>query len=109
MPVLPGSGLLTSAEEAGQLADGIGYPVLLKATGGGGGIGIYICTSHDEVVNQFAVAARQGQANFGDSGKRIAPYFLLKRWTTFDTIDFLWCQTSRCMLGLCQPACPAGT
>jgi len=74
VPVLPGSGLLTSAEEAGQLADGIGYPVLLKATGGGGGIGIYICTSHEEVVNQFAVAARQGQANFGDSGKRIAQF-----------------------------------
>lgn len=68
VPVLPGSGLLTSADEAGQLADGIGYPVLLKATGGGGGIGIYICNSHDEVVSQFAVAARQGQANFGDSG-----------------------------------------
>ena len=30
VPVLPGSGLLTSAKEAGQLADGIGYPVLLK-------------------------------------------------------------------------------
>lgn len=66
--MLPGSGLLTSAEEAGKLADGIGYPVLLKATGGGGGIGIYICNSHEEVVSQYAVAARQGQANFGDAG-----------------------------------------
>jgi urea carboxylase len=45
------------------------FPVrLTKATGGGGGIGIYICNSHDEVVSQFAVAARQGQASFGDSG-----------------------------------------
>lgn len=44
------------------------YPVLLKATGGGGGIGIYICNSRDEVVEMFPVAARQGQANFGDAG-----------------------------------------
>ena len=43
---------------------------LHQATGGGGGIGIYICNSHDEVVDQFPVAARQGQANFGDSGSR---------------------------------------
>lgn len=66
--MLPGSGLLTSEEEAGKLADGVGYPVLLKATGGGGGIGIYICQSHDEVVAQYSVASRQGKANFGDAG-----------------------------------------
>lgn len=67
VPVLPGSSVLTTADEAGKLADGIGYPVLLKATGGGGGIGIYICNSRSEVVEMFPVAARQGQANFGNS------------------------------------------
>lgn len=74
VPVLPGSSVLKSADEAGDLADGIGYPVLLKATGGGGGIGIYICNSHDEVVDMFPVAARQGQANFGDAGVFLEKY-----------------------------------
>ena len=42
--------------------------VVLQATGGGGGIGIYICHSHEEVVSQYSVASRQGKANFGDAG-----------------------------------------
>ena len=41
---------------------------VLQATGGGGGIGIYICRSHEEVVAQYSVASRQGKANFGDAG-----------------------------------------
>jgi len=40
-----------------------------QATGGGGGIGIYICRSHEEVVSQYSVASRQGKANFGDAGQ----------------------------------------
>ena len=46
-----------------------------QATGGGGGIGIYICRSHEEVVSQYSVASRQGKANFGDAGEELA--FLL--------------------------------
>ena len=68
VPVLSGSGLLTSADEAVALASKVGFPVLLKATGGGGGIGIYICHSAEEVASQYEVAGRQGKANFGDAG-----------------------------------------
>ncbi len=44
-----------------------------QATGGGGGIGIYICRSHEEVVSQYSVASRQGKANFGDAGEGLSP------------------------------------
>ena len=36
----------------------VGYPVLLKATGGGGGIGIYICLSKEDLVKNFEAAGR---------------------------------------------------
>ena len=47
---------------------------LAQATGGGGGIGIYICRSHEEVVSQYSVASRQGKANFGDAGEGPAAF-----------------------------------
>lgn len=43
VPVLPGSSLIEDAGEAVKVAEEIGFPVLLKATGGGGGRGIFIC------------------------------------------------------------------
>jgi acetyl/propionyl-CoA carboxylase alpha subunit len=43
VPVLPGSSLIEDAGAAVKVAEEIGYPVLLKATGGGGGRGIFIC------------------------------------------------------------------
>ena len=68
VPVLPGTGLLSDADEAVEAARQIGLPVLLKATGGGGGIGIHICRTEDDVVDKFNSAKRQGAAAFGDSG-----------------------------------------
>lgn len=47
-----------SAEEAMQAAAATGYPVLLKATGGGGGIGIYICHTPEEVSTNFEASVR---------------------------------------------------
>lgn len=74
VPILPGSSLLTSAEEALQRAQEIGVPVLLKATGGGGGIGIHICRTEEEVTEKFISAARQGAAAFGDAGVFVEKY-----------------------------------
>jgi urea carboxylase len=68
VPVLPGSGLLKNEEEAVAHAIKIGLPVLLKATGGGGGIGIHTCRTEEEVRTNFGSAARQGAAAFGDAG-----------------------------------------
>lgn len=72
VPILEGSGLLSTAEEAVAAAAAVGYPVLLKATGGGGGRGIYICHSDEDVLSQFSVSQQQGEAFFGNSGVRLS-------------------------------------
>ena len=59
VPVLPGTELLSSSDEALKASRDIGLPILLKATGGGGGIGIHICRTEDDVVEKFNSAARQ--------------------------------------------------
>ena len=53
VPLLPGTGLLASVEEADQLAEKIGYPVMLKSTAGGGGIGMQLIWSKDELNAAF--------------------------------------------------------
>jgi urea carboxylase len=74
VPVLPGTSLLSTGEEALEAAKTIGLPVLLKATGGGGGIGIHMCRTEEEVAQNFASAARQGAAAFGDAGVFVEKY-----------------------------------
>lgn len=73
VPTLAGSGLLSSLEEALAVAQKVGYPVLLKATGGGGGMGIYLCQSDVDLEEKFGTAGSQGQAFFGNSGVSIVP------------------------------------
>ncbi|AMK17053.1 MULTISPECIES: urea carboxylase [Sphingobium] len=68
VPLAPGTGLLTGEEEAVAAAHEIGFPVILKATAGGGGIGMRICEDEADVREGFAAVARQGQSNFGDAG-----------------------------------------
>lgn len=64
----PGTGLLADADAALAAAERIGYPVMLKATAGGGGIGMRVCTDADAVRDGFAAVARLGAGNFGDAG-----------------------------------------
>ncbi|KAK9838176.1 hypothetical protein WJX81_006705 [Elliptochloris bilobata] len=73
-PVLPGSTLLATEEAAVEEAKAAGFPVLLKATGGGGGIGIYQCVDEAAVRANFAAAGRQGKASFGDAGVFVEKY-----------------------------------
>ncbi|PPF65051.1 urea carboxylase [Clavibacter michiganensis] len=68
VPMLAGTGLLSSADEAVAEAERIGLPVMLKATGGGGGIGMQACTSIDEVREAYDRVARLGEKNFGSAG-----------------------------------------
>lgn len=68
VPLAPGTDLLTGEEEAAAAANAIGFPVILKATAGGGGIGMRICETEAEVRDGFATVQRQGQSNFGDAG-----------------------------------------
>jgi urea carboxylase len=65
--LLPGSGLLESAEQAIAEAARIGYPVMLKSTAGGGGIGMQLCRDADELSQRYANVARLASSNFGDA------------------------------------------
>ncbi|MFG2950638.1 5-oxoprolinase/urea amidolyase family protein [Streptomyces adustus] len=64
----PGTGLLASPEEAVEAAARIGYPVMLKATGGGGGIGMSACRSADELTEAWERVQRVAAASFSSAG-----------------------------------------
>ena len=68
VPLLPGSGLLNDLSEAQAEAASIGYPVMLKSTAGGGGIGMQLCHSADELVQAFDSVRRLSANNFSNSG-----------------------------------------
>jgi urea carboxylase len=74
VPLAPGSGLLTDAADAARAAAEIGYPVMLKATAGGGGIGMKVCHDAGELAEAFAMVARLGAGNFGDAGVFLERY-----------------------------------
>ncbi|MGV8854742.1 MAG: urea carboxylase [Devosia sp.] len=67
VPLLPGTDLLTSADEALRAADAIGYPVMLKSTAGGGGIGMSLCANAAELADAFDSVQRTATASFGDA------------------------------------------
>jgi urea carboxylase len=66
VPMLPGSGLLADIAEAEREAMRIGFPVMLKSTAGGGGIGMQLCHNTIELRDRFASVQRLSQGNFGD-------------------------------------------
>jgi urea carboxylase len=68
LPLLPGTGLLSSLSEAHEAAERIGYPVMLKSTAGGGGIGIRLCHNSADLDASFDSVQSLGKNNFGDSG-----------------------------------------
>jgi urea carboxylase len=72
--MLPGSDLLPDAASARAAAELIGYPVMAKATGGGGGIGMRVCRTPDELSDAFAAVDRLAQANFHTAGVFVERY-----------------------------------
>ena len=65
VPVVPGSkGALETADDARKIGDEIGYPVLIKAAGGGGGRGMQIVRSADEVEDAYRMARTEAKASF---------------------------------------------
>jgi acetyl-CoA carboxylase biotin carboxylase subunit len=66
VPTVPGTVAETSVEEARRAADDMGYPILLKASAGGGGKGMRLVQSPDGVEDAFGAAAAEAQAAFGD-------------------------------------------
>ncbi|MFJ3523512.1 urea carboxylase [Pseudomonas sp. NPDC090203] len=74
VPMLEGTELLDSLADALGAADAIGYPVMLKSTAGGGGIGMRVCRSASELSESFEAVKRLGQNNFSDAGVFIEKY-----------------------------------
>ncbi|GLY15075.1 urea carboxylase [Kineosporia sp. NBRC 101677] len=68
VPIFPGTGLLADADAAVLAVEPIGYPVMLKATGGGGGIGMVVCRDADELRAGFERVTRMATQNFGSAG-----------------------------------------
>ena len=67
VPVVPGSEGAVDRSDARSLAAELGYPVLLKASAGGGGKGMRIVDADDELEDAFQTAAAEAEAAFGDS------------------------------------------
>ena len=74
VPLLPGTGLLSGLEEACREARRIGYPVMLKSTAGGGGIGIRICQSEDDLRRDYENVRHLAESNFNDAGVFLEKY-----------------------------------
>ena len=66
VPVVPGGDAAADVEASLRAAEEVGYPVLVKAAAGGGGRGISVARSPDELRAAFAAAAREAEAAFGD-------------------------------------------
>jgi urea carboxylase len=66
VPLLPGTGLLADKSEATQSALQLTYPVMLKSSAGGGGIGMKVCSSPQELEAAYDSVVRMGQSSFGN-------------------------------------------
>ncbi|GKZ88751.1 hypothetical protein AnigIFM59636_009284 [Aspergillus niger] len=76
VPIVPGSkGLVKSEEEAVATAKELGFPVMLKATAGGGGMGLLTCNTEKEVRDAFATVKSRGGALFKNDGVFIERYY----------------------------------
>jgi len=74
VPLCPGTDLVLTKEAALQESERIGFPLMLKSTAGGGGIGMEVCRSLEELEERFAKVIRLAQSNFGDAGVFLERY-----------------------------------
>ncbi|MGB2500627.1 MAG: acetyl-CoA carboxylase biotin carboxylase subunit [Mariniblastus sp.] len=106
VPVVPGSaGLIENADDALKTAAEIGYPVLVKATAGGGGKGMRIAESEEDLTNALEQAAQEAEAAFGNAGVYLEKFIALPRHVevqiladTHGNVVHLWerdCSTQR--------------
>mgnify|MGYP003366101132 FL=1 len=74
VPMLEGTELLANLDEAQRAAAQVGFPVMLKSTAGGGGIGMRVCYTAAELAEAFDAVVRLGKNNFSDAGVFIEKY-----------------------------------
>jgi acetyl-CoA carboxylase, biotin carboxylase subunit len=87
VPTVPGSaGLVQSEEEALKIASHIGYPVIIKATAGGGGRGMRLVRKEDELIKSFLAAQGEAEAAFGNGGVYIEKFVECPRHIEFQIL-----------------------
>ena len=75
VPTIPGSdGLISNIEEAKEIAKSIGYPIILKATAGGGGRGMRLVWKEEDIESAFQQASQEAGAAFGNPGLYLEKY-----------------------------------
>nr|WP_170312179.1 acetyl-CoA carboxylase biotin carboxylase subunit [Paenibacillus sacheonensis] len=75
VPIIPGSdGLVEDMDDAIRVAREIGYPVIIKATAGGGGKGIRIAENEESLISQITTAQQEAQKAFGNAGVYLEKY-----------------------------------
>ncbi|MBD2040552.1 acetyl-CoA carboxylase biotin carboxylase subunit [Microcoleus sp. FACHB-672] len=87
VPTVPGSeGLLTDEREALEIADQIGYPVMIKATAGGGGRGMRLVREESQLPKLFQAAQGEAEAAFGNPGVYIEKFIERPRHIEFQIL-----------------------
>ena len=87
VPILPGSeGIISSAEEALEWARSVGFPVIVKASAGGGGRGMRVIRSQDELPNLFHAAQSEAAAAFGNGDLYMEKYIERPRHIEFQVL-----------------------
>ena len=87
VPVLPGTdGALEGVDRALKAAKGLGYPVMIKATAGGGGLGMRVVVSAQELERAFRAAQREAEAAFGNGDLYLEKYVESPRHIEFQVL-----------------------
>ncbi|WP_195925024.1 acetyl-CoA carboxylase biotin carboxylase subunit [Sarcina ventriculi] len=87
VPIIPGSkGIIETFEKAKSEAKRIGYPIMIKASSGGGGKGIRLVRKEDELENAFYTAKSEGATNFGDDSVYMEKFIENPRHIEFQII-----------------------
>ena len=87
IPILPGSdGDVDTVDEALNIADSIGYPVIIKAVSGGGGKGMKVVRSKQDMLEVFGVVKKEAEAAFGDGSVYIEKFLENPRHIEFQVI-----------------------
>ena len=103
VPTVPGSdGVVDTVEQAVGVADTIGYPIMIKASAGGGGRGIRVAADADELRQQMMVAQTEAQAAFGDKAVYLERFIRRARHVEVqvlgDGTDVIHCYERECSL-----------